>query len=77
MRKCVPKVFQNHTWVHWPMYGKVSLLTPACGEGKFNVYCRAPGKGSRTASAQSPQAPWWVLAKHFYSPGEGGMFKAM
>lgn len=54
------------------MYGKVSLPTPACGEGKFNVYCRAPRQVSPGQLVlKAPKLPGRDLAK-MQNPGEGG-----
>ena len=40
-----------------PARSKANLLTLGCGEGKHSVYCRAPSKESRAASAQKVHSP--------------------
>ena len=49
----VVQLLPNQTWVHSPVHSKANLLTPGCGERKCSIYCRAPSKESRAASAQT------------------------
>ena len=39
------------------MHGKVSLLTPGCGEGKYSVDCRAPSKENGQLMLRRPELP--------------------
>ena len=68
--KPVEALLLNETWVHSPTRSKANLLTPGCGEGKCSIYCRAPSKETRTASAQNTRTPGWGSAKHFFFPSK-------
>ena len=48
------------------MLSKVSVLTPACGEGKCSVYCRAPSKESRWLGFKKPKLPDGFQGKVFF-----------
>ena len=39
-----------------PMCNKANLLTPVCGEGKYNVYCKAP-------SVRPSKETWQLMLK--------------
>ena len=59
----------NQTWVHLPARSKANLLTLACGEGKYSVYCVAPQhgaeQGEQVARAQKTQTPQRLSGKSF------------
>ena len=53
----ITKLLPHQTWVNLATSNKGNLLTLGCGEGKYNVYGKAPDKESRAASSQNPQTP--------------------
>ena len=55
----------NQTWVCLPMHSKTNLLTPACGEGKYSVYCRAPSEESKQLVFIRPKLPEAFQGKVF------------
>ena len=51
------KVLPNQTWVCSLECNKANLLTPGCGEGKYNLYCRAPSTEKGQLKLKGPELP--------------------
>ena len=64
-------MLSNQTWVHLPAHSKANLWTPACGEGKYSVYIRAPNKESRQLVLKRPELHSGFQGKVFKRQGEG------
>ena len=47
----------SQKWVRSPMNSKANLLTPACVEGQYSVYCRVPSKENRQLMLKRPKLP--------------------
>lgn len=60
------------------MAGKANLLTPGCGEGKCNIYCKAPDLGSSKERGQlmlrRPDLSDWFQGRDFKEKVRGVAF---
>ena len=59
----------NQTWVCLPTCSKANILILGCGEGKCNIYCRAPSNESRQLVLKRPKLPEDFQGKVFKDGG--------
>lgn len=64
---------------HLPIHSKSNLLTPGCGEGKCNIYCKASDLGSSKEKGQlmlkRPNLSDWFQGRDFKGTVKGVTFR--